>query len=68
MESVYTFRSEKKPVQISFSLIDKEKNENIRDARAWDFLASNILKVGEDEAVEEFYLDDVQDIKEQKKK
>jgi len=66
MKSVYTFRSnEDVKIQISFELDDKEESQSLRDVRALDYLSSYILKCGEDETNERFYLDDVQIIKEE---
>jgi len=62
MKSIYTFRNDEKKICISFELDDETKEENLRDVRAEDFLASYILK--SEEEAREFYLDDVQEIKE----
>ena len=59
MISVYTYRSNEKPnIQVSFELDSKEKNEEMRDALALDFLKSLINR---DNTEDLFYLDDVQE-------
>ena len=63
MKSIYTFRSNKEPnICISFEFEDKETDDNIRDTNALCFLGDDILK-DYDKAKNEFYQDDVQNIK-----
>ena len=62
MKSIYTYKNDKKKILISFELDDKEKQESLRDNMAYDYLV-DLLKIKYEEIRDDFYLDDVQEIK-----
>ena len=63
MKSIYTFRSDDEKICISFELNNKEKDNNLRDGKALEYLGDEILK-DYDKARNDFYMDDVVEVME----